>query len=177
MRRFLDGLYSASGGLAAACLGLICFVMLLQVAARESGFLLRGADDVTAWLCAASAFLALGHTFRKGELVRMMLAIDGLDESRRRAAEVFALTVTAMFVGYMAWAVIGFVHESWKLNELSQGLLRVPVWIPQAAFAAGVLILLVAVLDELAVVLRRGKPSYIREEEERRARGDFSEGV
>ena len=38
--------------------------MLAQVAGRESGMLLRGADDITAWLCAASAFLALAHPQR-----------------------------------------------------------------------------------------------------------------
>jgi TRAP-type C4-dicarboxylate transport system permease small subunit len=177
LRAFLDRLYALSGGLAACCLALIAVVMLAQVATREAGVLFRGADDITAWLCAASAFLALGHTFRKGELVRMMLAIDRLDERKRWIAEVFALAITTAFVGYMAWAVTLFVYESWKFNELAQGLLKVPVWIPQVAFVAGVVIFFVAVVDEFIVVLRREKPSYIREEEARRARGDFSEGV
>ena len=151
--------------------------MLTQVVTREAGILFRGADDITAWLCAASAFLALGHTFRKGELVRMMLLIDRLGEKKRWIAEVFALAVTTVFVGYMAYAVVGFVYESWKFNEVAQGLLRVPIWIPQMAFVLGVVIFFIAVIDEFIVVLRREKPSYIREEEDRRARGDFSESV
>ena len=82
LRRALDALYTASGVLAAVALAGTCVVMLLQVAGRELGVLFRGADDITAWLCAASAFLALGHTFRKGELVRMTLAIDQLRRPR-----------------------------------------------------------------------------------------------
>ena len=39
----------------------------------------------------------------------------------------------------------------------------------------GVLIFLIAVLDELVAVLRGRKPAYQLAEEERRARGDFSE--
>lgn len=175
MRRFLDRLYLASGVLAALALAAICVLMLAQAAGREFGLLIRGADDITGWLCAASAFLALGHTFRHGELVRVGLWIDMLAPGARRAAELAALTVTALFVGYMGWAVTRFVYDSWRFKEVAQGLLQVPIWIPQLCFVAGVLIFLVAVLDELVQVLRNRKPAYQLAEEERRARGDFSE--
>src|SRR5262245_50338589 len=105
--------------------------MLAQAAGREFGLLIRGADDITAWLCAAAAFLALGHTFRHGELVRVGLLIDLLAPGRRRAAEIAALTFAALCVGYMAWAVCSFVYDSWRFNELAQGLIKLPIWIPQ----------------------------------------------
>ena len=177
MRRFLDRLYSASGALAAVCLASICALMLAQAAGREFGLLIRGADDITAWLCAASAFFALGHTFRHGELVRVGLWLDFLKPAARWWAEVFALGVSTLFVGYMAWAVTRFVYESWKFNEVAQGLIKIPIWIPQLSFALGVLIFLTAVLDELILVLKKEKPSYQRAEEERRAAKDFSEMV
>jgi TRAP-type C4-dicarboxylate transport system permease small subunit len=175
LRRFLDRLYAASGALAAACLAGICALMLAQALGREFGLLIRGADDITSWLCAASAFFALGHTFRHGELVRVGLLIDRLAPARRRVAEIAALGFTALFLAYMAWAVAKFVYESWKFEELAQGLIRVPIWIPQLSFAIGVLIFLVAVLDELVTVLRGSKPAYQLAEEERQAKGDFSE--
>lgn len=175
MRRFLDRLYQASGVLAAVCLAGICFLMLAQAIVREFGVLIRGSDDITSWLCAASAFLALGHTFRHGELVRVGLFIDQLGPARRRIAEIGALSLTALFVGYMAWAVCKFVYESWKFDEIAQGLIRVPIWIPQLTFAIGVLIFLVAVVDELVTVLAGRKPAYQVAEDERRAKGDFSE--
>lgn len=175
MRRFLDRLYAGSGALAAACLAGICLLMLTQAVGREFGLLIRFADDLTAWLCAASAFLALGHTFRHGELVRVGLFIDRLPAGARRAAEILALSVTALFVGYMAVAVAKFVYESWKFKEVAQGLVRIPIWIPQLCFAIGVLIFFVAVVDELILVLKRQKPNYQLAEEDRRARGDYSE--
>jgi len=175
LRRFLDRLYAASGALAALCLAGICVLMLAQAVGREFGLLIRFADDLTAWLCAASAFFALGHTFRHGELVRVGLFIDLLKPAPRRAAEILALGVTALFVGYMAWAVAKFVYESWKFKEVAQGLVKIPIWIPQLCFVLGVLIFLVAVLDELVAVLRNQKPAYQLAEEDRRARGDYSE--
>jgi TRAP-type C4-dicarboxylate transport system permease small subunit len=177
LRRLLDGIYDTSGRVAAVCLAATFVVMLLQVAGRETGFLFRGADDIAAWLCAASAFFALGHTFRHGELVRMGLWIESLSAAWRWRAEVFALSITSVFVGYMLWAVVRFVYESWKFNELAQGLLKLPVWIPQLSFVLGVLVFFVAVLDELFTVLRREKPAYQVAEEARRAAGDFSETV
>lgn len=151
--------------------------MLAQAFGREAGVLVRGADDIVSWLCAASAFLALGHTFRRGELVRVGLWLDMLGGRARWYAEVFALAVTALFVGYMTWAVLKFVFESWKFHEVAQGLITIPIWIPQMSFVVGVLIFLAAVLDELVAVLRKQKPAYQLAEEERRAAGDFSETV
>lgn len=177
MRRALDLLYSASGALAALCLAGIAVLMLAQAVGREFGLLIRGSDDLTAWLCAASAFLALGHTFRHGELVRVGLFLDQLEGAARRAAEIAALSITLAVVGYMAYAVVKFVYESWKFNEVAQGLIQVPIWIPQASFALGVLIFLVSVLDELVAVLAGRKPAYQLADEDRRARGDFSESV
>ena len=175
MRQFLDRLYSVSGVLAALCLAGIFVLMLAQAMGREFGLLIRAADDITSWLCAASAFFALGHTFRHGELVRVGLFIDLLKPGARRSGEIVALSITAVFVAYMGWAVAKFVYESWTLKEVAQGLVKIPIWIPQLCFVLGVLIFLVAILDDLVAVLKGQKPSYQLAEEDRRARGDFSE--
>jgi len=177
LRRFLDRLYAASGALAAVCLASICALMLAQAFGREVGILIRGADDIVSWLCAASAFLALGHTFRKGELVRVGLWLDMLGARARWFAELFALGLSAVFVGYMLWAVVRFVYQSWQFHEVAQGLITLPIWIPQMSFVIGVVIFFVAVLDELVAVAQHRKPAYQIAEEQRRAAGDFSETV
>jgi TRAP-type C4-dicarboxylate transport system permease small subunit len=177
LRRFLDRLYDVSGALAALCLAGIAAVMLAQAAMRELGFLLRGADDIVAWLCAATAFLALGHTFRRGELVRVGLVIERLPQRTRRAVSLGALAVALAFAAYMLYAVATFVYESWKFREVAQGLLQIPIWIPQSSFLIGALVLFIAVLDEFVVLARGGVPAYQRSEEERRARKDFSESL
>ena len=177
MRRFLDRLYAASGGLAAVCLASIAAVMLAQAAMREFGFLLRGADDIVAWLCAASAFLALGYTFRHGELVRVGLLIERLPRGGRRHAETLCLLVALAFVGYATWAASRFVYESWQFKEVAQGLIQIPIWIPQLCFALGAAVLLVAVVDELVLHLSGRKTAYQAAEDGRRATADFSDHV
>ena len=175
LRPTLDRLYDLSGALAALCLAAVCAVMLAQAIGRETGLLIRGADDITAWLTAASAFLALGHTFRHGELVRVGLFLERLKPRARHRAELAALSVTLAFVAYMLWAVTKFVYESWRFGELAQGLIKIPIWIPQSSVVAGVAIFFVAVVDEWLTVFRGEKPTYVLAEEARQATGDFSE--
>ena len=177
MRRFLDRLYFGSGVLAALCVFGIFVLMLASAFGRTGGVLVRGADDIVAWLCAAASFLALGHTFRHGELVRVGLWLERLGPRGRRILELVALAITAAFVAYMLWAVSRFIYDSWQFHEVAQGLIQVPIWIPQLTFLAGVAIFFVAVVDELVLVVRNRKPAYQVAEEERRASGDFSESV
>lgn len=151
--------------------------MLAQAGMRELGLLLRGADDIVAWLCAATAFLALGHTFRRGELVRVGIIVERLPPRVRRKAAIAALAIAVVFVGYMLYAVTRFVYESWQFKEVAQGLIEIPIWIPQLSFLAGALVLFIAVLDEFIVMVRGGTPAYQLAEEDRLVRKDFSEGL
>jgi TRAP-type C4-dicarboxylate transport system permease small subunit len=171
LRRFLDRLYAVSGALAALCLASIAVVMLAQAGLRELGILFRGADDIVAWLCAASAFLALGYTFRHGELVRVGLLIERLPARLRRRFEIGALFLALLFVAYMTYAVIRFVYESWKFNEVAQGLIQIPIWIPQTSLVVGSLILLIAVIDEFVLLLAGRTPGYLAADAARRAAG------
>jgi TRAP-type C4-dicarboxylate transport system permease small subunit len=177
LRRFLDRLYAASGALAALCLAGIAVVMLAQAGMRESGLLLRGADDIVGWLCAASAFLALASTFRHGELVRVGLIIDRLEPRARRRAELGALGGAVLVVGYILWAAASFVYQSWKFEEVAQGLIQIPIWIPQMSFVVGALVFFVAVLDEFVVLARGGTPAYRRAEQAQRAGADLEEAL
>jgi TRAP-type C4-dicarboxylate transport system permease small subunit len=168
LRRALDLLYAAGGALAAVCLAGIAVVMLAQAAMREAGLLLRGADDIVAWLCAASAYLALGYTFRHGELVRVSLVLDRFGPVGRRRAELGALGAALVVAGYIGYAVLRFVYESWKFGEIAQGLIQLPIWIPQMSLVIGALIFFIALLDEFVVVLRGGTPAYLHAEAQRR---------
>lgn len=161
--------------LGAICLASIAVVMLLQAGMREAGLLLRGADDIVSWLCAASAFLALGYTFREGELIRVSLLVEKLPAGARRSAETACLVAALLVIGYATWAVSAFVYESWQLGELAQGLLQIPIWMPQMSLVFGLLVFLVAVLDELLAHLAGRKTAYQAAQDARHASADFAD--
>lgn len=177
MRRSLGRLYDAAGFLAALFILGIFVLMIGATALRQAGVATAGVDDLVSWMTAAAAFLGMAHTFRNGDLVRMTLVTDRFAGRPRRAIELAALFAGLMCTGYAAAWVIVSVYGSWRYEEMSTGLLAVPLWIPQLSFALGALLLFVALLDEFVHVLRGGKPSYVEAVEERHARGDYSQDL
>ena len=177
MRRLLDVLYCGAGAAAALAVLTICALMLYASAGRALGWRVGFVNDVVAWLCAASAFLAMAAAFRNGDFVRVTLLLEALPSHARRGFEIGSLAIAAVAIGYLAFWAARFTYESWQFNDMAGGLVVLPMWIPQLSFVAGSLLFFVAVVDELVLVLRGGKPTYVRLVEERHARGDFSEDL
>ena len=177
MRRFLDLLYDGAGYLAGFCVLGIFVLMIGASAGRELGLRVGGTNDIVAWLCAASAFLAMAHTFRYGDFVRVTLLAEKLPPVPVRILEVSALSIALIAVGYLAFWAGRFTFESWRLHDMAGGMVAIPIWIPQSSFVVGAVLFFVAVVDELINVLRGSVPTYVRLAAERHARGDFSEDV
>lgn len=177
MRRFLDWLYQASGAVGALFVLLLCVLMIGQSILREFGVRTGAINDLVAWSCAAASFFAMAHAFKHGDFVRVTLLLEKLPDTTRRYFEITSLTIGSISVAYLAFWANKFTYDSWAFDEKAQGLLPIPIWIPQASFALGSILLLVAVLDELIIVLRGSKPTYVLAVEERHAKGDFSSEV
>ena len=177
MRRFLDRLYYASGALGALFILALCALMIAQSVLREFGVRTGAVNDVVAWFCAAASFFSMAHAFKHGDFVRVTLLIDSLSKAWRKRFEIAALLVGNIAVAYLAWWACKFTYESWEFNEVAQGLLPLPIWIPQLSFALGSVLLWIALFDELILVLKGQTPTYVREVQERHARGDFSSDV
>jgi TRAP-type C4-dicarboxylate transport system permease small subunit len=177
LRRFLDRLYLASGAVGAVFVLLICVLMIAQSIGREFGIRTGAINDVVAWFCAAASFFAMAHAFKHGDFVRVNLLLEKLPPGPRRVLEIACLAIGTVSIAYLAFWANKFTYDSWAFNEVAQGLLPIPIWIPQASFALGSLLLLVAMVDELVIVLRGGRPTYVVAVEERHAHGDFSAEV
>ena len=177
MRKLLDRLYLGAAYVAATCVLLIMLLMIAQSILREMHVRTVAVNDVVAWLCSAAAFFAMAHAFKHGDFVRVTLLLEKLPAATVRRFEVGALTIAVLAVGYLAFWANRFTYESWAFNDIAQGLLPLPMWIPQLSFALGSILLFVAVLDELVIVLRGSRPSYVVAVEERHAHGDFSSDV
>jgi TRAP-type C4-dicarboxylate transport system permease small subunit len=162
LRRALDGLYLAAGVLAGLFLIAIFLMMMALSVGRELGINVKSGDDITAWCMAAMAFLGLAHTFKRGELIRMGLVIEKLEGRPRQIAETVVLVLASVLSGYLAWHAVKMTYESWLLNDLSSGVLVIPLWIPQLGFSVGSSILFIAIVDELVRVAAGLHPSYAK---------------
>ena len=160
LRKLLDGLYLGAGWLAGFFLVMIFVIMLSLSAGRPLGIDVPAGDDFASWCMAATAFLALAHTFRSAELIRMGLLIDRFSGTLRKVIEIACTAIGAVAVIYFAWYAIDMTWVSWKFNDVSMGVIAVPLWIPQIGMSAGLAILAIAFADELLHLLFGGAPRY-----------------
>ena len=160
MRAALDLLYKGSGLLAGFFLVAIASLTLLQIGGRQLGFAAPSFDEFAGYCMAASSFLGLAWTFRENDHIRMTLVLHLAHGTARRALEIACLCATAFLVGFFAWYACDMVLTSFRLNDVSQGLVAVPLWIPQAGMALGLVLLFIALADDLVAVIRGRATSY-----------------
>ena len=154
MRRLLDALYDGAAALAALCMIGLLAMVLLSIAGRQLHFLLPGTDAYAGYLMAAAGFLALAHTLKRGEHIRVTLIVSALSGAPRRALEVWALFAATLLAVLSAFYACRLAWQSHAFNDVSTGNDATPLWIPQLAFAAGTVILAIAFADEFALELR-----------------------
>lgn len=154
MRRLLDGLYDGAAWLAAAFMVGLLAMVLLSIASRQLHFHVPGTDAYAGYLMAGAGFLALAHTLKRGEHIRVTLLLQGLHGAPRRALEIWALAAASALAALFAFYSVRLVWQSRAFNDISTSNDATPLWIPQLGMAAGALILAVAFVDELVLELR-----------------------
>jgi TRAP-type C4-dicarboxylate transport system permease small subunit len=133
--------------------------VLIGISGRLLHFYLPGTDAYAGYCMAAAGFLALAHTLKRGEHIRVTLILERLGAKAQRALELAALAVATLLAALFAYYSIRLAFQSWQFNDISTGNDATPLWIPQLAMAAGTLVLLIAILDELVLEWtgRRGR--------------------
>jgi TRAP-type C4-dicarboxylate transport system permease small subunit len=177
MRRFLDRFYAATLWLAALCLLAIAALVGIQVGARildkllilagfaPTGLVILSLSEFAGSLLVAASFLALAATLKAGVHIRVSMFLGLVPESVRRYLELAILAFATVACGWAAWQLSRLAYDSWRFNELSPGLVPMPLWWPQAAMAFGAASLVVALVDEFLITARSGRPSFRKTED------------
>ncbi|VFS28947.1 TRAP dicarboxylate transporter, DctQ subunit, unknown substrate 5 [plant metagenome] len=161
MRQALNTLYRTAGVLACLFLIAIAVLTMATIISRMFGLEIYSTDEFAGWCMAASTFLALASTLRKNEHIRVSLLIERLAPSRRKVCEMLCLLVATVFMGIFAWYAVAGMIESHTFGEVTQGMVPVPMWIPQIGMAVGAVIMFIALADDLVCALRGRDPSYL----------------
>ncbi|MDP2368288.1 TRAP transporter small permease [Rhodoferax sp.] len=149
MRKTLDALYNGAAALAALFLVGLLGMVLLSVAGRQLHFHVPGTDAYAGYLMAASGFLALAHTLKRGEHIRVTLLLSHLTGRWKKALELWALGLATLLSTMFAWYACRLAWQSHTFHDISTASDATPLWIPQIGMAAGAVILAIAFVDEL----------------------------
>jgi len=149
----LEAMARVSAWLGGLFLLATALLVAAQILARLAGAQIPSADDVTAWFLAGSVLLALPYALRQGSHIRVTLLLHMLPAGLRRFCEVLSNVAALILAGWAAWHCTGFVQDSFLNNEVSQGIVALPMWIPQLSMPVGLWGLFAMLAGRLAALL------------------------
>ena len=154
MRRALDALYDAAGSLAAFFLVMTLVWVGVGIAGRFFSFYVRGTDAYAGYTMAACAFLALAHTLKHSEHIRVELILQRAGPRLRRALQLWSHAAATLLAALFAGFSLRLVWQSYAFNDISTANDAMPLWIPQITMALGTVVLFIAFVDELVIEWR-----------------------
>ena len=164
MRRALDRLYDAAAWLAAAGLIGTLAMVLVAIAGRLLNFHVPGTDAYAGYAMASAGFLALAHTLKRREHIRVTLIVERLQGRARRALELWSLGAGVLLAALFAYYSARLAYQSWDFHDISTANDATPLWIPQLSMAIGTVILMIALVDELVLEWRGERERAVPDE-------------
>ena len=153
MRKALDTLYDGAAAVAGLFMVALLVMVLLSVVGRQINFYVPGTDAYAGYLMAGSGFLALAHTLKRGEHIRVTLLLAALQGGWKKGMELWAFGFASVLAMVIAFYSCRLVWQSRTFHDISTSNDATPLWIPQLAMALGTLILAIAFIDEFALEL------------------------
>jgi TRAP-type C4-dicarboxylate transport system permease small subunit len=163
-RRALDALYDGTAVLAALFMVLLLVMVLLAILGRQLHFNVPGVDAYAGYMMAAAGFLALAHTLKKNEHIRVTLLIGALQGRWKRGLEVWALFAASLLGALAAAYSVRLAWQSYAFHDISTSNDATPLWLPQLSMALGTTVLAIALVDEFWLELR-GRRVVVASEE------------
>ena len=154
MRKLLDSIYLGAAWLAALCMVGVLNMVLLSVLGRLLHFHVPGTDAYAGYAMAGAGFMALAHTLKRGEHIRVTLIIGRLGGRTRQGMELWALSVGMLLAALFAWFSWRLAWQSHSFHDISTSSDATPLWIPQLFMAVGTTVLWLALLDDWVLALR-----------------------
>lgn len=185
--RILDGVYFASGVIAAFFMLTILTLIVAQMIARWTGIALPGTTEFAGYAMASTSFFALCHAMMRGAHIRVSIILNST-AFLKKWLDIFAVFAAAVIATYFARFAVKANFFSEMLNDRTQGqdqipewlvklfqldfagaiegsakLVYTPVWIPQLAMSIGTILLALALWDTLTRLLVTGKNPIVSE--------------
>ncbi|WP_422047719.1 TRAP transporter small permease subunit [Shimia sp.] len=166
MSRALDGIYRAAGYLSAMLILAICLLASAQIVLNGMGRVMPGVlpstipsyADFAGFMLAGATFLAMAYTLRSGGHIRVTLFVQRMGRRAIVTLEAITLLVAIGFVGYALYFSGALVMESLHYGDVSNGIIPVPLYLPQGVMTFGIGLLFLALVQSLVELMATRKP-------------------
>lgn len=157
-------LYRLGGLGAAISMVAICGLVSLQVLFRlvdallvlfgssRLGIEVTGVSELASFLLVGATFFGMAFTHHAH--IRMSLVIQRLPSAIRVFTELFCLLVASALNLLLCVSLWALMRESIEFNDVSSGLLAIPIWIPQLVLLIGMALMNLALLEALWLTAR-----------------------
>jgi TRAP-type C4-dicarboxylate transport system permease small subunit len=126
--RILDGIYFASGAVAACFMVTILLLIVAQMVARWTNVALPGTTEFAGYAMAATSFFALCHALTRGAHIRVSIILNW-NRHTSRWLDLFAVFGAAVIATYFARFAVKTNIFSEMLNDRTQGQDQIPEWV------------------------------------------------
>ncbi len=164
MRRVLDTLYDAAAWAAALMMVGTLSMVVAGMLDRYLPVHFPGTDMYAGYCMAASGFLALAHTLKRNEHIRVTLVLHSLPPPWRHRLELWCLSAAVLLSGLFSFYSIRLSYQSWDFHDISTGNDATPLWLPQIGMAVGTLVLCIAFVDDWVLQWRGQRVETASEE-------------
>jgi TRAP-type C4-dicarboxylate transport system permease small subunit len=126
--KLLDGVYFASGAIAACFMVTILLLIVVQMVARWTSVAIPGTTEFAGYAMAATSFFALSHALTRGAHIRVSIVLNA-NQFLKRWLDVFAVFGAAVIATYFARFAVKTNVFSEMLNDRTQGQDQIPEWV------------------------------------------------
>jgi TRAP-type C4-dicarboxylate transport system permease small subunit len=140
----MDGLIRVAGALSAACLAAMVGVLVATLLLRPFGVLVPSSEEVVTFLMVAMAFFGFVYAYAARAHVRVDTLHRRLPPGLRRSVELASHAGAAALCAAVAWHGAVLAWTAFRFNDLSDGLIPIPMWIPLCTLPIGFVLLALA---------------------------------
>ena len=116
-----------------------------------------GALEICEELLVGLVFFGLAFTQFQDGHINVDLVYERLSLKGQRLTRVFSLTASLIAIGFLTASIFAEAFNSLQTQEISFGLIPIPLWPAKMAAAVGLLMLWICLIDQLLAVIRHKK--------------------
>jgi TRAP-type C4-dicarboxylate transport system permease small subunit len=150
----MDRLIRGAGVLSVLCLAAMVLVLVATLVLRPMGVLVPSSEIIVTFLMVGMAFFGLVYAYAEGVHVRVDALYKRIPGRLKRTVDLLSHLGAALLCGAIMVYSAQLTWTAWRFNDLSDGLVAIPMWIPLATVPVGFGLWMLALLRDVTRILR-----------------------